>query len=323
MKKRFKSKSKSKLTTLSIKKMIILFIIFYFAKVCFPKMFDFIYNLSIFDIRNEEKRILEKYNIDVISPKNIIYSSLNKLISKADLTVFSDNYEENPTFDDEITNYIEDTTNISYDNPIIYIYNTHQLEEYNSNMIYDYSIKPNVMIASYVLKEKLADYNIPSVVETGNIKEYLNNNNLKYSYSYEASRYFINEAKKEYNTLKYYIDIHRDSALREKTYLELNGKKYARVMFVVGLEHDGYEANLNLAYKLNSILEERYPDLCRGVLKKKGPNVNGIYNQDLSPNSMLIEVGGVDNTIDEVYNSIEALAEALNIYLLKGENNEN
>ena len=319
MKKRFKSKRSKKHNKNILSKIIILFVLFYFGKVCFPKMFDFVYNMSILDIRNEEKRILEKYNIDVVSPKNIIYSSLNKLMSKADLTVFNDIYEENPTFDDEITNYIEDTTNISYDYPIVYIYNTHQLEEYNSNMIYDYSIKPNVMIASYILKEKLAEYDIPSVVETGNIKEYLNSNNLKYSYSYEASRYFINKANSEYKTLKYYIDLHRDSALKDKTLLELNGKNYARCMFVVGLEHENYQENLDLALKLNNIIEQKYPDLSRGVLRKKGPNVNGIYNQDLSPNSVLIEVGGVENTIDEVYNTIEVIAETLNTYL-KGEN---
>lgn len=319
MKKRFKSKRSKKHNKNILSKIIILFVLFYFGKVCFPKMFDFVYNMSILDIRNEEKRILEKYNIDVVSPKNIIYSSLNKLMSKADLTVFNDIYEENPIFDDEITNYIEDTTNISYDYPIVYIYNTHQLEEYNSNMIYDYSIKPNVMIASYILKEKLAEYDIPSVVETGNIKEYLNSNNLKYSYSYEASRYFINKANSEYKTLKYYIDLHRDSALKDKTLLELNGKNYARCMFVVGLEHENYQENLDLALKLNNIIEQKYPDLSRGVLRKKGPNVNGIYNQDLSPNSVLIEVGGVENTIDEVYNTIEVIAETLNTYL-KGEN---
>ena len=44
-------------------------------------------------------------------------------------------------------------------------------------------------------------------------------------------------------------------------------------------------------------------------------NVNGIYNQDLSPNTLLIEVGGVDNTIEEVYNTIEALANVLNKYI--------
>ena len=50
-------------------------------------------------------------------------------------------------------------------------------------------------------------------------------------------------------------------------------------------------------------------------MQKQGLNVNGIYNQDISPNSILIEVGGVDNTIEEVYNTMNALADILNKYI--------
>jgi stage II sporulation protein P len=116
-------------------------------------------------------------------------------------------------------------------------------------------------------------------------------------------------------TIKYLIDIHRDSARYNKTLYEKNGKKYARIMFVVGLDHKNYEPNLKLANDLNSIIEEKYPRLSRGISKKTGRGVNGIYNQDMSPNSMLIEVGGVDNTIEEVNNTMEILSEVLSNYI--------
>ena len=48
-------------------------------------------------------------------------------------------------------------------------------------------------------------------------------------------------------------------------------------------------------------------------MKKTGANVNGVYNQDLSPNCILIEVGGVDNTIEEVNNTMDAIADTLSI----------
>ena len=54
-------------------------------------------------------------------------------------------------------------------------------------------------------------------------------------------------------------------------------------------------------------------------MKKEGANVNGIYNQDFNPNCILIEVGGIDNTIEEVYNTMSALSDVLNKYI-KGEN---
>lgn len=37
--------------------------------------------------------------------------------------------------------------------------------------------------------------------------------------------------------------------------------------------------------------------------------------QNLSPNCILIEVGGNENTIEEVYNTIEVLADILNKYI--------
>ena len=43
--------------------------------------------------------------------------------------------------------------------------------------------------------------------------------------------------------------------------------------------------------------------------------MNGIYNQNLSPNSVLIEVGGQYNTIEQVNNTMPILANAILKYL--------
>ena len=51
-------------------------------------------------------------------------------------------------------------------------------------------------------------------------------------------------------------------------------------------------------------------------MKKGGAGVNGIYNQDISSNAMLIEVGGVDNNIDEVLNTIEIISVILKEQIL-------
>mgnify|MGYP003305959477 CR=1 FL=1 len=44
---------------------------------------------------------------------------------------------------------------VDIENPIIYIYNSHQLENYSSTNYEAYNITPNVMMASYILKEML------------------------------------------------------------------------------------------------------------------------------------------------------------------------
>lgn len=40
-----------------------------------------------------------------------------------------------------------------------------------------------------------------------------------------------------------------------------------------------------------------------------------IFNQDLSSHAILLEVGGVDNTIEEVNNTMQVIAEVLNEYI--------
>ena len=51
------------------------------------------------------------------------------------------------------------------------------------------------------------------------------------------------------------------------------------------------------------------------MLEKKGPGVNGKYNQDFNPNTILIEVGGQYNYIEEVNNSLKIVAQVLYDYL--------
>ena len=125
----------------------------------------------------------------------------------------------------------------------------------------------------------------------------------------------MEEAYKNNPSLRFFIDLHRDSGSHEKTTTNIDGKNYAKILFVVGLEHDNYEKNLNLAEKLNNILKKYNEKLSRGILKKKGPGVNGIYNQDFSPEATLIEVGGEYNTIDEVNNTLKIIAEVIRDYL--------
>ena len=49
----------------------------------------------------------------------------------------------------------------------------------------------------------------------------------------------------------------------------------------------------------------------KGIYKKEGEGVNGVYNQDFSNRTILIEVGGPENTIDEVYETLLVLSEVL------------
>ena len=160
--------------------------------------------------------------------------------------------------------------------PTVYIYNTHQSENYNGEYLADYSITPNVLMASYMLKEDLEEYGIYSYVEEDSVSAVLNKNKWKYYKSYTVTKSFMEKRKKEMPTLKYYIDLHRDSVKRKYTTTEINDVSYAKIMLLVGLDHKNYQVNLQEAKKINNKLNKEYPGLSRGIYKKSGKGVNGI-----------------------------------------------
>ena len=202
----------------------------------------------------------------------------------------------------------------SYD-PIVYIYNTHSEEEYSYQKNDSYNIVPTVKEANYILENELKKLGIYSVIEQNNTTKIVNERGLPYSSSYKVSREFLETKKLEYPSLEYFIDIHRDSVERSITTVELNGVSYARTMFLLGLENENYEENKKVMTYLNNFLEENYKGLSRGIYEKKGKGVNGVYNQDFNKNVLLIEVGGVENTIEEVSNSLKVIANCLYQYI--------
>ena len=252
------------------------------------------------------------YKIDLTEPTTLLRS----------VFLYDNQFDEEYNPDElEETMHISDPNPLEIEEPLVYIYNSHQLENYDNSAYEAYNITPNVMMASYILKEKLNNLGVPTIVEEGDITEFIRLNNWNYDSSYLASRYFINAAKEEYPSLKYFIDIHRDSVSKNISTISIDGKSYARILFVVGLEHKDYKKNLKTMENINKLCNKYYPGLSRGIYKKEGAGVNGIYNQDISPNSILIEVGGASNTIDEVLNTTEAISNIL-YYYIKGENNE-
>lgn len=199
--------------------------------------------------------------------------------------------------------------------PKVYIFNTHQTEGYNSNFLEAFNINNTVYLASHILDEYLSDLGVATIVEENSIIDVLNTNGWKYGYSYKASRILLENAYKKNPSLDFFIDLHRDAASYDRTVTEIDGKKYAKILFVVGLEHDNYEPNLQLAKTLNERIKKIAPTLSRGVLEKKGPGVNGKYNQDFNKNTILIEVGGQYNYIEEVNNTLKIIAEVIYEYL--------
>lgn len=248
---------------------------------------------------------------DFDSSKNItdidflLKYALNINLSKNEIA-FKENTQDN----------IENINNeVVSSEPLIYIYNTHQTEAYQSSYLENYNISSTVLVASKILKEYLTDLGFNVIVEEDDVAAKLHSLNWKYGYSYKVSRMFLEDTYKENPSLVYFIDLHRDSSVYEKTTTEIDGEKYAKILFVIGLDHDNYEPNLKLAEDLSTILKKYNENLYRGITKKSGKGVNGIYNQDFNENTMLIEVGGQYNNISEVNNTLKVFAQVLNDYI--------
>lgn len=240
----------------------------------------------------------------------LLETGLNGMLKDSN-TIFKDLYDETTI----VTKYFEDPNKYTVNRPLIYIYNTHQLEEYSNSNVAIYDASPNVLMASYILKEKLNDIGLPTIVEETNISQVLQENSWNYNYSYKASRMLLSAAIEQNSTLMYFIDLHRDSLPKDRTTLTLENKSYAKVLFVIGTDHDNYNENLEFANRIHEMINLKVNGLSKGVLPKGGEGVNGIYNQDLNGKTILIEVGGPENTIDEVTNTLDIICSVLYDYI--------
>lgn len=246
-------------------------------------------------------------DLDFFSPLDLLKNNYKGLVDKPN-NVVNMNNPSKPNDDTELV-LKEDVYK-----PTVYIFNTHQSEEYASNTI-EYNIKPTVMTASYMLEERLKKLGIYSIVEENNILELLRINNWNYASSYRITKMLMTEAKEKNPSLVYFIDLHRDSIPREKTTAVIEDKTYAKVLFLLGMENPNYLESEKVISRMNEIIKEKYPGISKGIYKKGGAGVNGIYNQDFSSRCVLIEVGGVDNTLEEVSNTIDAITYMLKTYI--------
>jgi stage II sporulation protein P len=124
--------------------------------------------------------------------------------------------------------------------------------------------------------------------------------------AYYRSEQTVKALLDKYPSCGYLVDVHRDSQPRNITAVTIRGKPYARILLVIGTDNPKWVRNYELSRKISDRLEEAYPGISRGILY-----ASAFYNQQYSPNAILVECGGVGNTMEECKNSMEALAWAL------------
>jgi stage II sporulation protein P len=144
------------------------------------------------------------------------------------------------------------------------------------------------------------------------VLEFDNMNKMQISGAYTKIRPYLQKqlAENQYDVL---LDLHRDSIKREKTTIKSGGTTYARLTFVVGAEHVNYKMNEAFSKAVSNEVNRLVPTISKGVLAKTHDTGNGVYNQDLSSHALLVELGGIENTEEEINRTIAILAKAISV----------
>jgi len=217
--------------------------------------------------------------------------------------------------DEEIT--IPRATYINSDEPLVYIFNSHPGEMIGGTFA-DLSIgEMNIACLSHEMALIFEEHGIPSLVEDRDVRDIMRTNGWNFAASYQASRIFIEERIYQYPTLQFFFDLHRDSIAWDLARIDIDGRPYARILFVIGADNPaGYAQNYQMARRLHDMLEEHRPGISRGIMTSSGSNRNGVYNQDVASTLQLIEIGAVETTVEEAMNTMEILGDVLAEYIL-------
>ncbi|MCL1950490.1 MAG: stage II sporulation protein P [Turicibacter sp.] len=200
--------------------------------------------------------------------------------------------------------------------PIVYIYNTHSTESIAGTVAADGTVtEGDVLVTdlSQLMAQALQKRGVPSLVEERDTQDIVEGRGWEYYQSYDVSRELLKSAWEHYPTFKYFIDLHRDATIGDEATIVLNGKPYAIIQIVVGTHHTAFAENVAVANDIAQHLEKNHPGLTtKNIVRLSGgAGNNGVYNQDISPNTILFEIGGQDTSLEAATNSINAIADVL------------
>lgn len=207
--------------------------------------------------------------------------------------------------------------------PTVLILHSHASESYSGG---DY-------IASGSYRTLDTDYNMVSIGDE--VARILEQNGIgvihdrtlhdypNYNSAYSGARKAIRDYLEEYPSLCMVLDLHRDASDTTEgqlvTSATVGGQRSAQIMVVAGTDaggsdHPNWPENLSLAMKLSAVLEQTNPGITRPVNLRSQR-----FNMDLTPGSLLVEIGAAGNTHPEAVLAANALAQGI-VELARGAN---
>ena len=214
---------------------------------------------------------------------------------------------------------------MSLEGPKVLIYHTHGSEAYTPE-------GDDVYVASDNSRTEDTDYNMIRVGRE--IKQVLEQNGIEciqatelhdypsYTGSYGRSLETVEYYLQKYPSIQVVLDVHRDALENEdgsalKTVANLDQESTAQLLIVVGsdgggLEHPNWQENLSMGILLQKAIEAQYPTLARPLCLR-----DSRFNQHLSAQSLLIEIGCNGNTLQEALRCSRLFAQVLSELILE------
>lgn len=206
------------------------------------------------------------------------------------------------------------------DEPIILIVHTHATESFvDAGTFYYYppftaerttDTDRNVVLIGRALKETLREYNIP-VIQSVRIHD-----EPSFRDSYRRALETIEEYIARYPSIRYVIDVHRDSIIapngeKFRPAVKINGADTAQIMIVTGTDnggayHPNWRDNLTFSVHLQQKMNNRYPMLARPINLRAAR-----FNQHATRGSIILEVGSCGSAFDEALRAARLFGECL------------
>jgi len=212
------------------------------------------------------------------------------------------------------------------DEPVVLILHTHATESLvDSGTFYYYppftaertsDISRNIVLVGKELSMTLTSHNIP-VIHNHTIHDY-----PSFRDSYRRSLETINEYIARYPSIRYVIDVHRDSIIaasgeKFRPVIQVDGQETAQVMIVTGTNnggayHPNWRDNLTFSVHLQQIMNERYPMLARPINLRAQR-----FNQHTTGGSIILEIGSCGSSFDEALRAARLVGESLAELILR------
>ena len=203
----------------------------------------------------------------------------------------------------------------------ILIYHTHSQEMFADSIEGDVDTSI-VGVGRYLTKLLEEKYGIKTLHHEGVYD--LVDGVLDRSMAYDLAEPEITQILADHPTIEVVIDLHRDG-VADDTHLvtEVNGKQTAQIMFFNGLSRTRangeidylpnpyIQDNLAFSLQLQIAAARKYPGFTRHIYLR-----GYRYNMHLAPRTLLIEAGAQTNTVEEMKNGMEVLADILNEVLI-------